>query len=76
MTVQTHEGTIPSLPELGKALAKLNISVPAPKLGYPEDPDPGDGDGDGESDGDDNRPRFIKEATVSKRLLAYIAMDC
>jgi hypothetical protein len=68
LTVQTHNGTIPTRPSWGKALERLNITIPAPRLSFPKDPDSGGGDDDdddGEGDGDE-RPAFIKDATVGR----------
>ncbi|KAF6816857.1 pre-rRNA processing protein [Colletotrichum sojae] len=48
--VKTHRGTLPSVPAIGEALSKLNISIAAPKLDLP-------GDGDGE------KKHFIRDAT-------------
>jgi hypothetical protein len=56
LTFQTHEGTIPPLPRLGKALSKFEIELPTPRLSTPT---PG-GDGDDE---DDHKPHFIEDAT-------------
>jgi hypothetical protein len=56
LTFQTHERSIPSQPELGKALSKFAIEILAPKLSGPSTGDEGDGD-----DGDD-RPHFINNA--------------
>jgi len=47
-------GTIPSQPSLGKALEKIEFSMPMPRLGPP-------GTGEG---GEDERPHFIDSATV------------
>lgn len=52
VTLRTHSETIPSLPRLGEALARLNFTLPAPRLRFP------DQDGD-----DDESPRFIRDAT-------------
>ena len=51
--MQTHEGSIPAQPALGKALQALTISFPTPKLG-----------GDDRGDNDDGKPHFIKSATM------------
>lgn len=47
--VKAHRGSIPSVPLIGEALSKLNISIAAPKLELP---------GDGE-----NKGHFIRDAT-------------
>jgi hypothetical protein len=56
LVFQTHEGSIPSQPELGKALSKFAIEMRAPKLSGPSTGDEGDDD-----DGDD-KPHFINNA--------------
>jgi len=60
ITIQAHEGTIPARPELGRALSKVNITLPIPHINFPKDPD-----GDGGDDDDDSKgPKFIKSATM------------
>lgn len=44
---------IPVLPNLGTALSSLELDIPVPKLGAPED---------------DGQPHFIKDATVLSAL--------
>lgn len=49
ITVRTHEGSIPSQPELGKALSNFSVEIPTPRLldppdrgsdpNHPDDPD-------------------------------------
>jgi hypothetical protein len=65
LTIRMHRGTLPSLPSLGEALSKVNITIPVPHLKGPDD-DPDDPDDDPDDDDPDNasRPRFIKGATV------------
>lgn len=50
LMAKTHRGSIPSVPLLGEALSKLNITIPTPKIRLP---------------GDDSEigQRFIKDAT-------------
>jgi hypothetical protein len=55
LTFQTHEGSIPHQPEVGKALSKFAIEIPTPRLSTPST---GDEDGD-----DDHKPHFIQDAT-------------
>ncbi|KAL2265618.1 hypothetical protein VTJ83DRAFT_6718 [Remersonia thermophila] len=58
VTLRSHGGSIPALPALGKALSRLALTLPAPRLRLP-----GDGGG-GHDDGDaDDGPRFIRDAT-------------
>lgn len=65
VTIQSYEGTIPALPELGRAFSELRIDLRVPRLRLPGAP----GDGDGDSDGD-GRSHFIKDATVLFTFLA------
>lgn len=53
--VKTHRGTLPSVPQIGEALSKLNVTIAAPSLDLPGDDD---GDGDGKRKG-----HFIRDAT-------------
>jgi hypothetical protein len=62
LSIKTHEGTFPTLPDLGKALSVFSFDVPVPHMSVPRAP--GDEDGD-----DDKPPRFIQEATVCSLLL-------
>lgn len=66
LTIRTHRGTIPALPRLGEALARLNLTLSAPRLRLPPPPGGGGGGGGG-GDDDDNqeeeRRRFIRDAT-------------
>jgi hypothetical protein len=70
LTLQTHESTIPSQPNLGRALSTLKIVIDAPKLSKPQLP--GDDDNDDDEDQDQSAPRFIKDATVLRALLALL----
>jgi len=56
LTFQTHEGSIPTLPELGKALSKFAIEIPTPKLSSPSTGD------DSDEDGGNHKPHFIDNA--------------
>ncbi|KAK4248662.1 RAVE protein 1 C terminal-domain-containing protein [Corynascus novoguineensis] len=65
VTLRTHRGTIPTLPELGEALSRLNFTLPAPRIRFPGQNGDGNDNGDGgdeDEDGND-KPRFIREAT-------------
>lgn len=64
LELKTHSGSFPSIPLLGEAFAKLNFSIPTPRMQLPGDDD-GDGDGDGDGDSDDDEPgmHFIRDAT-------------
>ncbi|PMD43995.1 hypothetical protein L207DRAFT_453339, partial [Hyaloscypha variabilis F] len=53
LTFQTHEGSIPNQPGLGKALSKFAIEIPAPRLSAPSGGDDDDGD---------SKPHFITNA--------------
>lgn len=73
MTLQTHNGSIPSQPALGHALSQFTFDLPTPSLGNqtPGDDD-GNDDDDGDDDGDDGDngaprrkgPHFIRDATM------------
>ncbi|KAJ5614311.1 hypothetical protein N7528_007965 [Penicillium herquei] len=54
VTIQVHQGSIPALPDLGKALSSLRIDVPLPSISGPGSPD----------DEDEGRSHFLQEATV------------
>lgn len=54
IAVQTHRGTIPALPKLGKALSKLAIEFQVPKVPAPRSP--------GDRPDDDDGPQFIQSA--------------
>ena len=59
LTLRTHNGTIPSIPQLGNALSGFVAEIPTPKLTPPKSPnDPND------LPDDEDRPRFIADATV------------
>jgi len=68
ITLQAHEGSVPSQPALGRALSKFTFELPTPRLGSPRprDPphdglptDPKDPDND-----DDQGPHFISDAIM------------
>jgi hypothetical protein len=61
LELKTHKDSFPSMPLLGKAFAKLNFTVPTPRMQLPGDGDDDDGDGDGE--GDAPGMHFIRAAT-------------
>ena len=65
MTLQAHEGSIPGLPDIGKALSGISVDFMVPKLGAP-------GDGDGDDDNDEGNPHFIKDATVRFFIAIYM----
>lgn len=67
MTLQAHEGSIPGLPDIGKALSGISVDFMVPRLGAPGD------DGDGDDGDEEGTPHFIKDATVHfSLLLTYI----
>lgn len=70
MTIQTYEGTIPALPNLGRALSSLGIDIQVPRL-HP----PGSPGGDGEGTGDDDATRFIQAATVLSTFIEAISSN-
>lgn len=56
ITLRSHEGSIPSMPEIGKALSGINMTTPAPRFRLP-------GDDDNEGRNNTENQRFIREAT-------------
>ncbi|VTO93188.1 unnamed protein product [Fusarium graminearum] len=52
LTARTHKKSIPNVPIIGKALSKINITLPAPRITVP-----------GEDGQDGEKPRFIADAT-------------
>jgi hypothetical protein len=52
LTARTHKKSIPNVPIIGKALSKINITLPAPRITVP-----------GEDGHDGEKPRFIADAT-------------
>jgi hypothetical protein len=68
LTLQAHNGTIPSQPALGAVLSNFPITLPAPSLSTPKKPDDGDDDPDDDpDDGDESgrkRTHFIRDATM------------
>src|SRR5579871_2787596 len=61
LTFQTHKGTVPTQPDLGRALAALKLVVQAPHLHTPRNPNDPDSQ---PGDNDDGRPHFIQEAVM------------
>lgn len=66
VTVRTHEGTIPGLPKLGKALSKLGLEVQIPRVPVPHAPGAGD-------DPDDDSKGFIQGATVLSTFIDIVS---
>lgn len=64
VTVQSHEGTIPTLPQLGQALSALALDIPVPRIRFP-----------GDDDQDSDRPHFIKDATVLSALFDTLSQQ-
>lgn len=60
VTFRSHEGSLPGLPDLGRALSGIEMDFVIPNFGLPRD---GDGDSPG-GDDHDRSPHFIKDATV------------
>lgn len=65
ITIRSDWKTIPTLPELGRALSRLHLEIPVPKL----PPPPGQPDGID----DDDRPHFIQDTTVRFHLYSPTA---
>ncbi|OGM39891.1 hypothetical protein ABOM_011379 [Aspergillus bombycis] len=53
VTIRSHEGTFPALPELGQALSRLGLEVPIPRVPVPGNPSDEDG-----------KPKFIQDTTL------------
>ncbi|KAJ6785770.1 hypothetical protein PWT90_06615 [Aphanocladium album] len=53
LTIRSHRGSIPNLPELGEALSRLNLTFPTPRLDLPDD---------GNKHGNNSLPAFIHDA--------------
>lgn len=64
LTLQAHNGTIPSQPALGALLSNFPITLPAPHLSTPKNPDNEDGDPDDGDEDKDKKTHFIREATM------------
>lgn len=60
--IKMHEGSLPSLPKLGKALGKFEIEIPFPRLKVPAN----DNDRPGEpgDEDDEQGTHFIRDATM------------
>lgn len=58
LTLQTHEGSVPNQPSLGKALSKFKVEMPTPSLGPPRRRhDNGKGE-------EEEGPHFMEDATM------------
>ena len=71
VTIRSDRRTIPTLPNLGLAMSKLQLHVPVPKI--PSPPDDGDDDDDDNDDDGEGRTRFIRDATVCRDVYFYKA---
>ncbi|KAG6001807.1 hypothetical protein E4U43_001230 [Claviceps pusilla] len=60
LTLKAHRGSIPTLPVLGQALSRINITLSTPRLRLPGG---GNDDGDDEDDDRNGRHGFIQDAT-------------
>ena len=60
ITLQTHNGSIPTHPALGFALSQFALDIPTPSLRHPAPEDPDDPD----KKPDDSETHFIKDATM------------
>lgn len=58
LTMQAHNGTIPSQPALGHLLSQFPITIPAPHMSTPSDDD------NGQPPGDEKNTHFIRSATM------------
>ncbi|KAL2852840.1 hypothetical protein BJY01DRAFT_232489 [Aspergillus pseudoustus] len=59
VTITTHKGSIPALPNLGQSLSRLGFEVQIPRLPIHRDPD-----GDPDQPGQNGPGGFIQEATL------------
>ena len=66
VTVQSYNGTIPSLPQLGKALSKLKFDVQIPGVPVRRAP--------GKEPDDDQGPSFIQDATVLSTFMELVSL--
>jgi hypothetical protein len=68
LTLQTHAGTFPAQPALGRAFETFNFTFPTPRLSNPKPPDDDDPPNDPSDPDDpppsDGKPHFIQEATM------------
>ncbi len=53
VTIRSHRGTLPNLPDLGESLSRINLTLPTPRLELP---------GDGRKHDNTSLPGFIREA--------------
>ncbi|OAA76197.1 hypothetical protein LEL_05881 [Akanthomyces lecanii RCEF 1005] len=53
VTIRSHRGTLPSLPDIGEALSGINFTLPTPRLELP---------GDGNKHDNTSLPGFIRDA--------------
>jgi hypothetical protein len=63
-TIQTYEGSLRALPNLGRALSSIKLEVPVPRLRLDDGRSGDDGDDDHGDDDEPDRPHFIRDATV------------
>lgn len=63
LTLQTHNATIPALPNLGLALSHFPLTLSTPRLGGGAKPPPSHGGDDDEDDPKKDGPHFIEDAT-------------
>lgn len=66
LTFRTYKGSIPSQPDLGRALSIYNVTIPTPRLLTPPDHPDDDDDTDDPDEGADPShpaPHFIRDAT-------------
>lgn len=55
LTFQSHNGSIPFRPDIGRALSKFTVEIPTPRLSTPDNGNDGDSE--------DWKPHFIEDAT-------------
>jgi hypothetical protein len=72
ITLQSHKGSIPGLPDLGEALSKIPFDIQIPQLHIPRNDD-GEEPGEGDGEDDDGKLHFIKDATVLSSLIDTVS---
>lgn len=60
ITLRAHRDSIPSVPVIGEALSRINMTLPTPRLNLPDDDDD---DGDDDDEGKGHGQGFIRDAT-------------
>lgn len=64
ISLGSYEGTLPCVPSLGRSLSILQLKMLIPKLHLP---------GSGRAPDDDEKPTFIKDATVLSPFIEVLS---